>query len=85
MDSLMAVELSLVLERKFALPDYSLALSEKTTARSLALSLTDVLRSGGERRTGDEARLVETLEQRHGVSLSEKERGAVADEIREAT
>jgi acyl transferase domain-containing protein/NADPH:quinone reductase-like Zn-dependent oxidoreductase/acyl carrier protein len=82
MDSLMGVELSLSIERKFGLSGYTVALSDKLTTRELARSVLAALAAppeGGE----EETRMIRTLEARHGVNLSGDDRARLGMRIRE--
>ncbi|MDR1660038.1 MAG: SDR family NAD(P)-dependent oxidoreductase [Desulfovibrio sp.] len=87
MDSLMAVELSLAVEQKFGLSDFSLSLSEKTTAKSLAQSLAEFLLSApGDAAAADaDTRMLHSLEQAHGAGLSGEMRDAVLRDMKEKT
>jgi NADPH:quinone reductase-like Zn-dependent oxidoreductase/acyl carrier protein len=80
MDSLMAVELALAIEQKFELTGYTLPLSEKTTAASLAESLyTAITGTAGGTSENEQAeqRILRTVEQKHGFHLSDASRDAV--------
>jgi acyl carrier protein len=87
MDSLMAVELSLAVEQKFELSDFSFSLSEKTTARSLAQSVAEFLLSAaGDVSPADaDARMLHSLEQSHGAGLSGETRDAVLGDMKDKT
>ncbi|MDL2315842.1 SDR family NAD(P)-dependent oxidoreductase [Desulfovibrio sp. OttesenSCG-928-A18] len=87
MDSLMGVELGMAIEQKFGLTGYNLALSEKTTAISLAESLYAAIcgsqEQGGGSGQGSDEEMVQTLAQKHGVLLSEQESDAVLQGMKE--
>jgi acyl transferase domain-containing protein/NADPH:quinone reductase-like Zn-dependent oxidoreductase/acyl carrier protein len=72
MDSLMAVELSLAVEQKFALSGFTLSLSEQATARSLAAALYAAI-VGENPDRGDDAELLRDLARRHGHDLSARD------------
>lgn len=90
MDSLMAVELGLALEQKFELTGYTPALSEKTTAATLAAQLYAMIMGGGDAPEGledsapstQEQRLVDAVTSKHGVHLSETARRSVLESFR---
>lgn len=89
MDSLMAVELALAIEQKFELTGYNLALSEKTTAISLAESLYTFITGSAKDATSTtvdpEKQMLQALEQKHGFLLSEQERVSVVKSMKEDT
>ena len=90
MDSLMAVELGLALEQKFELTGYTPALSEKTTAATLADQLHALLMGGGDARDGfetdassaQEQRLVEAIASKQGVHLSNAARHSALESLK---
>jgi acyl transferase domain-containing protein/NADPH:quinone reductase-like Zn-dependent oxidoreductase/acyl carrier protein len=87
MDSLMAMELSLAVEQKFELSDFSLSLSDKTTARSLAQSIAEFFLAGsGDAAPADaDTRMLHSLERAHGAGLSAETRDAVLRGIKDKT
>ena len=89
MDSLMAVELALAIEQKFELTGYNLALSEKTTAMSLAESLytfmTGSAKDAASTTVDPEKQMLQALEQKHGFLLSEQDRVSVVKSMKEDT
>ncbi len=78
MDSLMAVELAVALEQKFELTGYNLSLTEKTSPQTLAESFYLFLKGESASTSQENTQsLVQTLEHKHGVQLSEQERTTV--------
>ena len=86
----MAVELGLALEQKFELTGYTPALSEKTTAATLADQLHALLMGGGDARDGfetdassaQEQRLVEAIASKQGVHLSNAARHSALESLK---
>jgi acyl carrier protein len=73
MDSLMGVELSLALEQKFGLSDYSPSLTDKVTSRDLAQALYPILVNGRSDEAG-QAGLLARIAEEHGLRLSAAQR-----------
>ncbi|MDR0828106.1 MAG: SDR family NAD(P)-dependent oxidoreductase [Desulfovibrio sp.] len=86
MDSLMAVELALGVEQRFELTGYTLPLTEKTTAASLAESLYAILTGSSEQeRAGEKQALsnqmLNSMERQHGVQLSPEDRALALENL----
>jgi acyl carrier protein len=77
MDSLMTQDIGIIIEQKFGLEDYRVALSENATPLSLADALYLHLGSGQENdeaaREDTEKNRLHELERQHGFHLSEQE------------
>jgi acyl carrier protein/NAD(P)-dependent dehydrogenase (short-subunit alcohol dehydrogenase family) len=87
MDSLMGMELSLAVEQKFALTDYTLPLSEETSAQSLANAIYahiagDRDADGEDAGSGIDRQTLLALERKHKVRLPDEERDALLKTLR---
>ena len=80
MDSLMAVELALAVEQKFELAGYTLPLTDKTTAQSLATSIYALI-MGGETPQDQQLDIVVQMTQKHGAHLSDAQHDSIMQTI----
>ena len=78
MDSLMAVELALIIETKFDLTGYTMPLTDKTTVLTLASSLYQVIQGNQE-----QTDFVEQITQKHGVHLSHTDKETIQNNMAE--
>ncbi|MDL2216836.1 acyl carrier protein, partial [Desulfovibrio sp. OttesenSCG-928-M14] len=71
MDSLMAMELGMIIDQKFELEGYAFSLDNDISTAGLAKLLYPVIMSKGNGHALDGQHMVETLFRKHGVALTD--------------